>query len=182
MPKAISALSGHVSRAVDFYNAQDIYFSIGKTTAWSPDSTPTSTELTNDENPPDPRMDDTLLELVGYKRVESKFLVYPDPTGEILCNDRKWKIVTDPAQAQEVGARWVYLSSWLMYSELPTDISYRQLGIFTGLVKAEGVPSGKSALLPNQVSDPGALQAIYNRKPVYRDAAQREQITAIIAF
>lgn len=182
MPMASTTVAGHVARAVDFYNTSDIYFGIGKTTSWNADSTPTSTPLNDDKNPPEPTSTDVLQEVVGYKRIESKFLVYPDDTGEITCNGRKWKIVTNPDEAQALGARWVYLASWLLYNELPTDVAYRQVGVCTGLVKADSVATGKTALLPSEVTDPGILQAIYHRKPVYRDASQREQLMTIITF
>lgn len=182
MPMASSVISGHVSRALDFYNTSNIYFGLGKTTSWSSDSTPTSNPTNDDTNPPEPTSTDTLQEILGYKRVESKFLVYPDNSGEVTCNGRRWKIVTNPDEALSLGARWVYLASWLLYDELPTDASYRQVGVFSELTKKSSVPSGKSALLPSEVEDPGVLQAIYHRKPVYRDAAQREQLIAIITF
>lgn len=182
MPMASSTVAGHASRALDFYNTQDIYFGIGKTSNWSADSTPTSNEFTNDDNPPEPTSTDTLQEVVGYKKVESKFLVYPDDTGEITCAGRKWKIVTNPADIYAVGARWVYLASWLRYDELPTEYSYRQVGIFSGLARLGTVHPGKTALLPNEVQDQGILQAIYHRKPVYRDPNQRELLTTILTF
>lgn len=182
MPMASSTVTGHVSRALDFYSTSDIYFGIGKTTSWSSNSTPTSNATNNDDNPPEPTSTDTLQEVLGYKKIESKFLVYPDNTGEITCNGRKWKIVTDPSEALSLGARWVYLASWLLYDEIPTDSSYRQVGVFSGLVKKDSVASGKSALAPSEVEDQGVLQAIYHRKPVYRDANQREQLIAIITF
>lgn len=182
MPMASSVISGHVSRALDFYNTSNIYFGLGKTTSWSSESTPTSNPTNNDENPPEPTSTDTLQEVLGYKKVESKFLVYPSDEGEIECAGRKWKIVTDPADVYELGARWVYLASWLLYDELPTEYSYRQVGIFSGLVRSESVAAGKTALLASQVTDPGILQAIYHRKPVYRDPNQRELLTTILTF
>lgn len=182
MPMASTTVAGHIARAVDFYNTEDIYFGMGKTTSWSADSTPTSTILNNDDNPPEPTSTDNLIEVMGYKRVESKFLVYPDDTGQITCNGRKWKIVVNPEDAQSYGARWVYLASWLLYDELPTETSYRQIGVLTGLTKQDSVPIGKSALFPSEVKDPGILQAIYHRKPVYRDINQREQLMTIITF
>ena len=62
MPMASSVISGHVSRALDFYNTSNIYFGLGKTTSWSSDSTPTSNPTNNDENPPEPTSTDTLQE------------------------------------------------------------------------------------------------------------------------
>lgn len=182
MSMASSTIAGHASRALDFYNTPDIYFGIGKTTSWSSDSTPTSNAFNNDDNPPEPTSTDTLQELIGYKRVESKFLVYPSDIGEISCAGRKWKIVTNPSDIYSLGARWVYLASWIRYEELPTEYSYRQVGVFSGLKRLESVAQGKSALLPSEVEDPGILQAIYHRKPVYRDSNQRELLTTILTF
>ena len=182
MSMSISTVAGHVSRAIDFYNNQNVYFGIGKSTSWSSDSTPNSSALTDDDNPPEPLPTDTVQEIIGYKKVASKFLVYPDSQGQIACNGRKWKICTDLTKAVELGARWIYLASWLLYDELPTYTSYRQIGVYSGLVKKADVAEGKTALLPTEVESPGVLQAIYHRKPVYRDDAQREQLISIITF
>lgn len=182
MPMASSTVAGHVSRAIDFYNTLDLYFCIGKTTSWTSDSTPTSDILTSDDNPPEPTSTDTMMEVIGYKKIESIFLVYPNDKGEISCAGRKWKIVPNTNDAYSVGARWVYLSSWLKYDELPTENSYRQVGIYSGLKKSKLVSAGKVALFPADVADPGILQALYHRKPVYRDINQRELLTTILTF
>lgn len=68
---AVTLLKGHVSRALDFYNKSDIYLGLGKTTPWEE----------GESNPPTPLNTDSLVEIAGYKKVESKFLVIPDDTG-----------------------------------------------------------------------------------------------------
>lgn len=169
---AITLLQGHVSRALDFYNKTSIYFGIGKTTAWE-----------DEYNPPTPTNTDSLLEPAGYKKVESKFLVIPDEdgTGELTYRNSKWKIVPYD-QAIAKGARWVYLSSFIAYNEFPIDISYRQVGVFTGLTAKSEVETGKTNLLPSEVEDVGIHEVLDNRTPVYREADQREKLIVIIEF
>lgn len=180
---AVSTVQGHVSRALDFYRTPNIYFSIGKTTEWSPDDDlPNVNALTSDENPPDPSPEGDVVDVRGYKKVDSIFLVYPDPSGELTYNGIKWKIVTNPDDAQTYGARWVYIASWLAYSELDTDIAYRQIGVFSNLIKKSTVAASKTAIVPDEVEDRGILQIIYNRTPVYRMSTQKEQLIAIIEF
>ena len=167
---AVTTLKGHVSRALDFYNKADKYFCIGRKTAWPVETAP-----------PVPVSTDEMQEVVGYKKVESIFMVKPDDAGSLTYRGIKWKIV-DPANAASEGARWVYISSFIAYSDLPTDISYRQVGLTTGLVKETGVPDGKYALLPAEVKTTGLLEEIDNRTPVYRDPDQREQLVLVIEF
>lgn len=167
---AITTLIGHVSRALDFRNKESLFIGIGKTTAWE------------DENsPPDPLNTDTLVDPVGYKQVESIFMVVPDPNGTLSYKDSRWRIVPEE-EAIAQGARWVYLSVYVAYEELPTNISYRQVGAYTNLTRKEGVPSGKYALLPSEVESVGLLEVLDNRKPIYREPDQREQLIIIIEF
>lgn len=166
---ACVTLQGHVSRAVDFYNKGDIYFGIGRTTEW-----------VDEKNPPTPGIESVVEELVGFKRVESKYFVVPDENGEITYKDSRWAIV--PAEeAVSRGARWVYLNCFIAFSELPTDISYRQIGVYSGMKISEGYES-VYALYPENVVDTGVLEIIDNRKPIYRSADLREQLSIIIEF
>lgn len=167
---AVTTLDGHVSRALDFYNKSEIYFGIGRTTPWEDES-----------KPPDPKNTDKMVEPIGYKKVESKFLVKPDPTGELTYRSTKWKIIT-PDQAIAQGARWVYTSTVLSYEELPTNVSYRQVATYTGLVRKTGVDANKYNLAASEVHDPGIIEVLDNRTPIYRDADQRETLVIIVEF
>lgn len=175
---AITTIQGHVSRALDFFDKTDIYFGIGKTTPWlSEDGTP------DEYHPPKPVSTDVLQEIAGYKKVDSKFLVIPDEdgTGELTYRNSKWKIVQYD-QALEKGARWVYLSSYIAYNEFSTDMSYRQIGVCSRLKVKDTTASGKSNLVPEEVEDPGILEVLDNRTPVFREADQRERLIVVIEF
>jgi hypothetical protein len=169
---AVTTILGHVSRARDFYDKTSIYFCLGKTSAWSDES-----------NPPIPLNTDSIEEVAGYKLVESKFLVIPDTdgSGEITYRDTKWKIVPYD-EAFSKGARWVYVMSYISYDDFSTDLVYRQIGICTGLTKKSTVASGKSNLLPSEVDNPGILEVLDNRTPIYREVDQREKLSVIIEF
>ena len=54
--------------------------------------------------------------------------------------------------------------------------------MYTGLVRAPGVPTDIYVLLPAQVADPGILEVLDDRKPVYRDADVKEQIKLVLEF
>lgn len=81
---AIAVNGGHVSRALDFYDAEGKYFIIGGTTPWEDDSNPT---------PPD--VDDfKLRDVVGLKKIDNTYLVVPDnEAGTISYRSQKWRVV-----------------------------------------------------------------------------------------
>lgn len=169
---------GHVNRAIDFYNKQDsTYFVLGKSTAWE-----------DETNPPVPAYTDHIEEVLGYKKAESVFLVREAPAGSVSTDpdivtyqNSLWQIVSKD-DAIELGARWVYIASYISFNELSVDLIYRQIGVNTGLVPNDDVPSGQYALTPEQVKEPGVLECIDNRRPVYRQADQQERIIIIIEF
>lgn len=167
---AIISLQSHVEHALLFYDKGDVFFGIGRSTPWE-----------DELYPPAPSLTDTLEEAIGYKRSESRFLVVPDSSGALMYKDTRWAIV-NREDAEAMGARWVYLSCYLSYSELNTAASYRQIGVFTGMQTIEGLPESQSAFSPAEIANPGMLEVLDNRKPVYRDASQREQLVLIIEF
>lgn len=177
---AVTLLKGHVSRALDFYNKNDLYIGIGKTTEWG-DKNDQGNEIA-----PIPVNTDELLEVAGYKKVESKFLVRPAKDdevnlAEIVYQGKKWKIISYNDALSE-GARWVYISTYLSYSDFPIDLVYRQISTFSGLKPKDGVESGKFVLFPEEVESPGIPEMLDNRTPVYREADQREKLSVIIEF
>ena len=115
---------------------------------------------------------------IGYKMVEQKYLVVPDPSGTIDYRGQRWAIVP-PNEAYEKGARYVYIMATMRYDELPiTD--FRQLGVFTGLERAGGVAGSKANLLPTEVAKTGALELIDNRTVITRNINQKETFSFII--
>lgn len=169
---AIATINGHVNRALQFYSLlPEMYFVVGNPTAGS---------WTDDFKPTSPSATDKVDVVVGYKKVGTAYPVVKDATnGTISFNGTKWRLVT-PDNAYTEGARWIYVTASIDYSELPVGVSYRQIGITTGLQKVDGVTT--DALLPTQVKDPGILQTLDNRTPIYREASQREQIIQVIEF
>ena len=180
---AICTLKAHVSRAMDFFNKDSIYFAIAKPTVWSSFDLGQDYDSNHDYEgfPPVPKNTDELIEIRGFKKVEFRAMVIQDDTGTLEYRNTKWKVV-NIADAPDRGARWVYVSSYLNYDELPIDRPYRQVGVFTGLVPKPEVPIGQYVLLPEQVEDMGLLEVIDNRKPVYRDTDVREHIKLILEF
>lgn len=182
---AITTLKGHVSRAIDFYNKPEIFFGIGKTTPWGEADRTTSTPddaKIDDYNPPVPEPTDEIMELAGFKRAETVYLcVQDDNKGEIVYQEKRWRVI--PLEnAYDEGARWVYIAAQFAYSEFAFDISYRQVGLYTGIKRNENVPSGQFVLKPDEVADIGMLEVLDNRRPIYRMPDQREGLTVIVEF
>lgn len=167
---ATTTINGHVARALDFFERNDIYFGIGRPDPWA-----------DEQFPPAPTIETTdLTTPIGFKKVESVYMVVPDTEGEIVYRDKRWKIV--PAnQAIEEGARWVYIDCYLRYDELPLS-DYRQIGVYSRLKPKTSVPPGKYNLLPSEVDDRGILEVLDNRKRVSRQIDQKENLTLVIEF
>lgn len=170
MAGACATIGFHTKRALEFYNTQSIFFALAREKAW-PD----------EYNVPNPTTDSVLEGVWAYKRVEAKYLVVPDETnGTIVYKKTKWRIVSKE-QAYKEKCRWVYLTSYIYYDELPLK-TYHQVGICTGLTLQPGIVEGTSNLLPEQVKSPGILEIIDFRPGVTRSIDMREQLGMIIEF
>lgn len=185
---AIFTIKSHVSRALDFYNkANDItkgmYFGIGKREAWDATDLGDSFDplVDYEQSPPIPKNTDEIEDIIGFKQVESAYLVVPDPMGGLEYRGTRWRSVS-PLDAVTEGARWVYISTYLSYSELSTSTVYRQIGVYSGVTRAEGVPISKQALELGEVADLGILEIVDNRKPLYRSGDMRELMKLVIEF
>ena len=170
----ISTMGSHVKRALQFYNDGTVYFAIGKSTQWNPEDTPIAEDAATQD----------LLEVIGFKKVEIKYLVVPDDiNGTIVYRSGKWRIITPATatKAQQEGARWVYIQSTLLYDELPLS-DYRQIGVYSDVQLVGGVSPSKYALLPSEVSNNGILEAYTNRAKASRAIDQKDAITLILEF
>ena len=116
--------------------------------------------------------------IVGLKQVSTKHMVVQDPTGTITYNGQKWLII-DPNDAYDLNCRWVYVEATFEYDELPLN-DYRQLGVFTGVIREGSVPGGQVALLPSEIADTGIMEVLDNRKVVYRAIDQKEVVSYIV--
>lgn len=165
---AITTLNSHIQRAVEFFQKDDIYFGIGRTTAWE-----------DEDSPPEPVFEtSTIEEPIGFKKAEQAYLVVPDEEGEIVYQDSTWSVVTlDEAFVKK--ARYVFISTTIRYDELPLG-RYRQVGVYSGLEPVEGTAPGKFNLLPEEVKVQGILEVIDNRQDSNRQADQKETLNLII--
>ncbi len=176
----VSTVRAHVRRALEFTQKTDVYVAIGKTTPWD------GGNLGGDDtNPPEPDADATALtEVVGYKKISQNTLVVPDDNGTIEIYGVKWRTV-DANDAYTEKARHVWIQAQINYDELPVDISYRQIGIFSGLVRDPvdlAANPGRTVLLPVHVDDPGIIEYIYHDRPIPRALNRRDIINVVITF
>lgn len=182
---AITTLKGHVSRALDFYDKDTSYFILGRTTPWTEadrtSNTPTSVVTVDDNHPPTPVKTDDITDIVGMKKVEAKFLVVPDESGTLSYMNKKWKIIPKEEALNE-GARWVFITSTIKYTEFPVDVSYRQVGACTSVKLQESADPNNYVVLPTDIKDKGILEILDNRKPIYREADQVEILKLVVEF
>jgi len=168
---AVVTYKGHTKRAINWYNQEDIYFGIGGTEPWEDESTP-----------PAPKPDDEITDIICVKKVEQKYYVIESETeGTVVYRGRKFKILSEE-EAIEQNCRWVFISTWLNYGEAPVGVSYRKIGVYTGLERKEGVPSGKFILLPDEIEDYGTLEVISNETATIRSESKRDRVAVIIEF
>jgi hypothetical protein len=167
----VTTVSAHVRRAIDFTNQPSVYAAIGKSTAWPDDNIPPD---------PDPEAVD-ITEPIGYKKVSKNVLVVPDDLGEIEVYGVKWREV----DAYTEKARHVWIQASFNYDEFPTNVNYRQICLFTNLVRESTdllANPGRTALLPIHVTDSGVLEYIYNDKPIPRAPNRRDIVNIVITF
>lgn len=161
----------HVRRALEFSQKEDVYAVIGKTSAW-PD----------DNNPPTPDPETTVIpEALGYVKVQQNTLIVPDVAGPIELYQIKWRTVAD-VDAYTEKARHVWLQGEFQYDDVPVAVSYRMVGITTGLTKQPLVPPLQTLLLPADVLDPGVLEYVYHDQPIPRAINRRDILNVIITF
>lgn len=169
MAGACAVIGFHTNRALEFYRNSSIFFALAKETPWD-----------DPNNIPDPVSNSTLDTPWGFKKVEAKYLVVPDDSGNIIYKNSRWRAISEE-EAHELNCRWVYITSFIYYDELPMK-TYHQIGVLTGLKLAPGVAPGKVNLLPNEVADLGVLEILDYRPGITRSPDMREQIGQIIEF
>lgn len=168
---AISTVYGHVARALEFFNRTDVYFCIGRTSAWPVENTPPA---------PDVNIQD-VEEPAAYKKVTEKKMVVPDEAnGTIVYMGNKYREVSS-GNAETEKSRWVYVSIELVGVEAPI-VSFRQVGLYSRLQVKSTVPAGKVVLLPADILDTGLLEIIDNRKVTHRQEDQSERLSFIVEF
>jgi hypothetical protein len=118
----VTTIGGHVARALDFASRNDVWVTLGKRDPWLSGTDPLNNNApVDDQHPPlpDPLTTfATLLDPRVAKKAVLQLVVPDDINGGITAYAKKWRPVT-PAEAQQVGGRWVYVYASFDYNEAP---------------------------------------------------------------
>lgn len=156
-------------QALHLVRTDNIWIGIGKPTPWN-----------ESDSVPEVSGSSLLAEPIGYKKAEKVRFVVPDPEGDIIQFEQRWKIISEE-EAMSGLVRWVYVAAWITGTELPA-VSYRQSAIVTDLVLAEATLPGKLAVTAEEVSGHGYALVVNNRSPIHRTEDQREYLEFIVEF
>lgn len=169
---AITTVYGHCASALNFFENTQDYIGIGRVSEWA-----------DEENPPAPDPETLQLdEIIGVKKILTKYMVVPDEAGSIIYRDTRWRpISADLETVREEKCHWVFVETTINYDELPL-YPFRQVGIFTHLEPEENILPGQYNLLPAEVADFGFLEVMENRLVVTRQMDQKETISMILEF
>jgi hypothetical protein len=97
----------HIAEAITFFHRADLYFAIGRTTAWA-----------DEEKPPAEVSSVTSVEeVVAYIKVGTQKLVVPAVNGEIVYRGTNFTEVLED-NAYTSGAKYVYLMTQLLYDSV----------------------------------------------------------------
>ncbi|MCM3626888.1 hypothetical protein M3194_05875 [Paenibacillus glycanilyticus] len=156
-------------QALHLVRTDNIWIGIGKQTPWN-----------ESDSVPEVSGSSLLSEPIGYKKAEKVRFVIPDPDGDIIQFEQRWRMITEE-EAMLSLARWVYVAAWITGTELPA-VSYRQSAIVTELALAEDTLPGKLAVKAEEVSSHGYALVVNNRSPIHRTEDQREFLEFIVEF
>lgn len=179
-----------VSRAIEFFNKNDVYFGIGKSSKWEESDYDSTEKVPSDPetSPPITRETTDLKEVIGYRKVDYMYLVVPHdgstvPEGTIIIDFGKsvqWRVVS-PDEAVAEGARYIYVDTTIQPSEFEEG-TFRQVGVFSGLKRKPSVPVGRTVLKPDEVTSRGTMEIIDNRTPSPINEYSKETLKFVIKF
>lgn len=185
---AIVTYGGHTSRAKAFRDMVadrteggvtvegKVYFGIGGQTPW-----------TDENNPPPETEDETIADIICYKKITTVNYVKQNDAateGYIEYRGHKYVILNESAGSLNIWTnhcKHIIIEANLNYDEAPTNVTYRKIGLYTGLEKTAAAAS-KICLLPGEVANTPVLEAIANDTPTTRSASKRESLLMLIEF
>lgn len=172
---SITTINLRILNAINLKNQENLYFAIGRTTAWD-----------DEENPDTPSTDTKEIdELIYIKKISIKQLVkLDDPydvyTVSVTVDNVDYNYVAE-ANAYTEEAHRVYLSSTISYDSIaPTDTSFRQIGILLDPLDSNGDNLTGVEYLAASVANQGQLLYYMNRTLITRDPAEQDKIEIII--
>lgn len=148
-----------------------LWLCIGKSTPWS-----------EEDSPPQPNnLVTEVSEPILYKRITDKYLVKEVPSNGDFYVSGYWYKVLSESEARAEKANYVLLTTTLTFEEVGDNVVFRQVGIYSYLKPKQGFENA-TLLTPDQVDDPGFLEWISNREPIYIQPEQMQTFYIVLAF
>ena len=174
----ISTIGHRVLNAHRFFTDTELWAVLGGTNAW-PD----------DNNPPLPDTSTgSINTIIGAKKATASMVKRDDVNGtEAFLMDgviTRWTIIPDLSQAISEEARFVLVRVTITGDEggkIPLS-DFREIGIYSNLIRAGGVPEGQEVLSVSDVANFGQLEFIKYRMPVTRDLNSAYTFATVIEF
>lgn len=196
----IATYASHVGKALNFFfNTNNLMFAIGRSTPWGElPAEQASTSLIDDLHPPYPSLDATeVTEIIGYKRLHSKYFVIPDESSpEPIVDGVHWRKIllqnppTDELEYKNAltelvkthKARWIYMDFQIDPNDF-VGFTYRQIGLYSDLKILSPATQSMKIYSPEHIqTGSGILEVLQNRSPVTRQIDQRELIAVVLEF
>ena len=125
--------------------------------------------------PPEPPANSTaLLAEVGRRKATLVDYCAPATNGAISVPEGKYDISGNPTNN-------LYFKFHFEFSEA-VGSTIREQAIFLDTLLGDGVPSGKTYLLPSEIDDPGTLLVIERRAPIIREITTRQLFEFVVTF
>lgn len=115
-----------------------------------------------------------LIEPIAYKKITGKSFAELDDEGTVIVDTGTFALV-------EGRRENLYVTVTLTPDELEGE-TIREIGIFRGLERAEGVDVDQALLLPADVDDPGILVALKRRSPQVRDGITENKYQRVLSL
>lgn len=174
---SIRTTKQRVLNAINLKNQENLYFAIGKSTAWN-----------DEENPDTPLVSQTEIEeLIYIKKISVKQLVKLDDPYDVYgtnvtVNGVNYNFVLE-GEAYNQNSRMVYLAANINYDDIaPTNTSFRSIGILLNPLDSENEELTGSEYLAATVYNQGQLLYINNFTVITRDPSQSEKIEIVLIF
>lgn len=117
MATSVMINDGRTQRTKDFYNKQNIFMGIGRTTVWTSEPTPDNASEIQEE----------IEELLVIQRIGTKKYVRSQTGGEITFNGLEWTEI-DPNEISLVGTDIAFLNATSEITSSSTDFSQYKAG------------------------------------------------------
>ena len=110
----------------------------------------------------------------GYKKITAKSFAELSDSGNVEVDTGKFNLVLTPMPH-------LYVASTLATNEFVGN-TIREVALFFGLIRANGVPSGQAVLTPNQVASVGIMCGIKRRTPLVRDGITEHAFQRVLSL